>query len=351
VDINLTAAHSFYRDRLSKAYLIRLSKSGEIEHHDSQKLSNLNTDGSAAPYHLINVALNLQGSKDPSLRGRVSDFFIFSKRYSGCERTGFLGTERMEDYDANLDLGTSMAISGAAASPNAGVATQKSLVFIMTLLNIRLGYWIPNPMVANDASWLTRIGLRRGPGPKYLLKESLGRLDTAGRFINVSDGGHIENLGVYELLRRRCKFIIAVDGGQDPDMKFGSLVKLMLYARIDLGIEIDINLDPIRKNEEGLVSAHGSLGTIRYADGETGYLLYIKSSLTGDEYEYIRKYQSENPDFPHEFTATGHFFSEARFEAYRSLGFHIGDELFSNADALGEFKKLRSGERSDSGSA
>ena len=79
--------------------------------------------------------------------------------------------------------------------------------------------------------------------------------------------------------------------------------------------------------------------------------MYLKSSLTGDEYEYIRKYQSENPDFPHESTATGQFFSEARFEAYRSLGFHIGEELFSNADALGEFKKLRSGERSDSGSA
>ncbi|UCE63766.1 MAG: patatin-like phospholipase family protein [Nitrospirota bacterium] len=340
VDINQTAAHSFYRDRLSKAYLFQLSQSGGIEHHDSQKLSELNAEGSAAPYHLINVALNLQGSRDPSLRGRVSDFFIFSKCFTGCERTGYLGTEQMESYDGNLDLGTAMAISGAAASPNAGVATQKSLVFIMTLLNIRLGYWIPNPMVANDASFLTRIGLRRGPGPKYLLKESLGHLDMAGRFINVSDGGHIENLGVYELLRRRCKFIIAVDGGRDPEMKFGSLVKLMLYARIDLGIEIEIDLDPIRKNAEGLSTAHSSLGIIRYADGETGYLLYIKSSLTGDEYEYIRKYQSENPDFPHESTA-GQFFSEARFEAYRSLGFHIGDELFSNAEALGEFKKLQ----------
>ena len=350
VDINQTAAHSFYRDRLSKAYLFQRSRSGNIEHNDSQKLSNLNAEGSQAPYHLINVALNLQGSPDPSLRGRVSDFFIFSKRYTGCERIGFLSTKQMESYDHNLDLGTAMAISGAAASPNAGVATLKSLVFILTLLNIRLGYWIPNPAIANNASWLTRIGLRRGPGPKYLLKESLGRLDMKGGFINVSDGGHIENLGVYELLRRRCKFIIAVDGGGDPEMNFGSLVKLMLYARIDLGIEIDINLDPIRKNAEGLSTAHSSLGVIRYADGETGYLLYIKSSLTGDEYEYIRKYQSENTDFPHESTA-GQFFTEERFEAYRSLGFQIGDEVFSNAEALGEFQKLCPGEMSDSGSS
>ncbi len=340
VDINLTAAHSFYRDRLSKAYLFRVTGSGAVIHHDNQRLSTLNSEGSAAPYHLINVALNLQGSKDPSLRGRVCDFFIFSKHYIGSLTTGFLKTWDMERYDGNLDLGTAMAISGAAAAPNAGVTTKKSLVFIMTLLNIRLGYWLPNPRVASDASWFTRLGLRRGPGPKYVLKESLGHLDAEGRYVNVSDGGHVENLAIFELLRRRCKFIISVDGERDNNMRFGGLVKLLLYARIDLGIEIDIDLDPIRKDEHGLSSKHWALGTIRYADGEIGYLLYIKSSLTGDEYEYIRKYRSENPSFPHESTAE-QFFTEARFEAYRGLGYYIGDQLFSNNEALGEFKSLK----------
>ena len=113
---------------------------------------------------------------------------------------------------------------------------------------------------------------------------------------------------------------------------------------------IDINLHPIRKNAEGLSTAHSSLGIIRFADWESGYLLYLKSSLTGDEYESIRKYHSENPDFPHESTATGQFFSEARFEAYQTLGFQIGDDVFSNAETLGEFQILRTGEMSDRGS-
>ncbi len=158
--------------------------------------------------------------------------------------------------------------------------------------------------------------------------------------MNVSDGGHIENLGIFELLRRRCRFIIVIDGERDSEMRFGGLVKLMLYARIDLGIEIKIDLDPLRKDDSGLSSKQWALGTIRYADGETGHLLYVKSSLAGDEYEYIRKYRSENPMFPHETTGE-QFFTEARFEAYRGLGYHIGSKLFSNDDEFDDLKILK----------
>jgi hypothetical protein len=335
VNINQMAAHNFYRDKLSRAYIFRVTRSGAVEHHDKQLLSGLNSEGSTAPYHLINAALNLQGSKDPSLRGRTCDFFIFSKRFIGSMRTGFLKTKVMESYDDHLDLATAMAISGAAAAPNAGVATKRPLIFILTLLNVRLGYWLPNPLVAKDASWFTRLGLRRGPGPKYVLKESVGHLNANGSYINVSDGGHIENLAVFELLRRRCKFIIAVDGERDSDMDFGGLVKLLLYARIDLGVEIDIDLDAVRENEHGLSESHWAIGTIHYEDGETGCLIYIKSSMTGDEYENIRKYRTENPRFPHEPTGD-QFFTEAQFEAYRSLGYHIGNEVFSNEEVLGK---------------
>jgi hypothetical protein len=339
VNINRTAAHNFYRDKLSRAYLFRVSGSGAVEHHDKQRLSDLNSEGCSSPYHLINAALNLQGSKDPNLRGRSCDFFMFSKRFIGSMETGFLTTKEMERYDNHLDLATAMAISGAAAAPNAGVATQKPLIFLLTLLNVRLGYWLPNPRVAKRASWNIRLGLRRGPGPKYMLKEAVGHLNANQNYINVSDGGHIENLGVFELLRRRCKLIIAVDGERDTDMHFAGLVQLLLYARIDLGIEIDIDLDAIRKNDQGLSKKHWAIGTIHYEDGETGYLLYIKSSLTGDEYEYIRKYRSENPLFPHE--PTHHqFFSEAQFEAYRSLGYHIGNEVCSSKEVLGKWKLL-----------
>ncbi len=339
VDVNQTAGHFFYRDRLSKAYLFRIARNGTLEHNDQQKLSELNTQGSAAPYHLINVALNLQGTNDSGLRGRSSDFFIFSKCYTGSTRTGFLKTRRMQRYDGNLNLGTAMAISGAAAAPNMGTTTLKPLILIMILLNLRLGYWLPNPRMVTDASWLGRLALRRGPGPKYVLKEALGHVHGRGRYVYVSDGGSLENLGIYELLRRRCRFIVAVDGEADPDMRFNSLVKLQLYARLDMGIEVELDLDPLRKDAEGLSKRRWVLGTIRYGGGEVGHLLYIKAAVTGEEYEYVRAYRAQSEDFPHE-SSGGQFFTEAQFEAYRALGYQIGDELFADDQAFGEFRHL-----------
>lgn len=224
-----------------------------------------------------------------------------------------------------------MAISGAAAAPNRGVTTVKSLVFIMTLLNIRLGYWLPNPRIGGDPSWLERLKLRRGPGPKYVLKEALGRVDERADFVNVSDGGHIENLGIYELLRRRCSVIVAVDGAADPSMSFNSLVKLQLYARLDMGIEIEIDLGPVRKNAEGLSERRWAWGRIVYGPGEVGHLLYIKASVTGEELEYVRAYRASHPTFPHESTAN-QFFSETQFEAYRALGYQIGEEALADPD-------------------
>ena len=195
-----------------------------------------------------------------------------------------------------------MAISGAAASPNMGTATIKPLVFIMTLLNIRLGYWLLNPYKLKDAEnenrlwhWLlfSKNSPITGVGPYYLFRELLGRVDEYSKYVNITDGGHIENLGIYELLRRRCKYIIACDAEADQSMHFEGLAKLIRYARIDLSIDIDIDLDALRKGENGFSNRHSAFGKIRYDDGETGYLLYIKSSLSGDENEYIREYRSK----------------------------------------------------------
>jgi len=161
---------------------------------------------------------------------------------------------------------------------------------------------------------------------------AVGQLRQGARYL--ASGGVLDKLRIPALILR------GVLSNLLRDMRFGGLVKLLIYARIDLGIEIDIDLDNLRKDEQGFSSEHWVLGTIRYADDETGYLLYIKSSLTGDESEYIRKYRLENPIFPHESTA-GQFFTETRFEAYRGLGYHIGNQLFSNNETLGEFKSLK----------
>ncbi len=340
INVNITSAHGFYRDRLSKAYLLALDNEA-LRHNDAQKLSRLNQPGAKAPCHLLNVALNVHDKQDANVRGRNSDFFIFSKHFTGGERTGYCPTAQMEAVDGHLDLGTALAISGAAAAPNAGTTTVKPLVFILTLLNIRLGYWLPSPAKVAAARWHHRLLLHFGAGPRYLLREALGSVHARGAFVNLSDGGHLENLGLYELLRRRCRCIIAVDGECDPELRFGSLLKVILYARIDLGVEIEIDLTDLRKSETGLSRSHWLVGKIKYGEEETGHLLYLKSSMTGDENEWVREFRRAHPDFPHQPTSD-QFFDEPQFEAYRSLGYHIADGLLREETALREVGDLLS---------
>jgi hypothetical protein len=153
VDINLTSVHGLYRDRLASAYLVGLNTAGDVDIEEDINLYEIcqYDKGSIAPYHLINVALNLQGSKDISIRERNSDFFIFSKRYIGGDRTGYCRSECMEAVFPQMDLATAMAISAAATSPNMGTHTSTPLVAIMTLFNVRLGYWVPNPRCLESA--------------------------------------------------------------------------------------------------------------------------------------------------------------------------------------------------------
>ena len=299
----VSASHGFFRDRLSRAYLIREDGNDEeaIAFTDDQKLSSLNAEGTKVPYHLVNVTLNLNGSKDPNVRGRNAGFFSFSKHHSGSVRSQYYETTTLEQMNAHVNLGTALAISGAATAPNMGLFTIKPLVFVMTLLNIRLGYWIPNPEMVNQGR-----RLRRGPGPRHLLKESLGEIDASGEFLNVSDGGHLENLGVYELLRRRCKLIIAVDGGADPELKCSDLTKIIRYARIDMGVEITFEkdeLEALNLAEGGFSTGHWALGKIDHGKDGVGYLLYLKSSVTGDENPYVLDYKAQQPAFPHQSTA------------------------------------------------
>jgi hypothetical protein len=340
LDINITSMHGFYRDRLSKAFLFKVDSEGEIQPDDKLHVSELNSDGTVAPYHLINVTMNLQGCNAPDLRGRESSFFIFSRRYTGSDRTGYVQTPEMEQYDRHLTLGSAMAISGAAAAPNMGITTNRPLVFIMTLLNIRLGYWLPNPIAAKKSMWFKRLRLSSAK-PSLIWKEALAKVDATGTHVNISDGGHLENLGIYPLLKRRCKFIVAVDGEADPHMTFNGLVTLMRFARIDMGVEITIDLEDLRIQADNYSLNHWALGEIRYGDGEIGQLLYVKLSVTGDEPEYIRSYRSHHPDYPHESTAD-QFFSEDQFEAYRALGEHACEGMLRDVEAIGGFATLES---------
>jgi hypothetical protein len=322
VTVNRISMHPFYRDRLSRTFLIR-PDGHQVSAADDVKLSELCGVDSRAPYHLVNTALNLQGSDDPKLRERGTVPMVLASRYSGSDYTGYCPTTDIEARDPQFNLGSAMAISAAAAAPNMGALRTGALTFVMALLNIRLNYWLPNPAGTKRRPWYF-LNLPGRVGLGYLLAEALGRADTRSEFVNCSDGGHIENLGVYELLKRRCRTIVCVDGAADPRFEFESLVTLQRYAEIDLGARFDLDLSAIRPPEKGPSKAHHATGRIVYPNGEESVLVYLKLAYTGDEPEYLRYYRRRARSFPHESTGN-QFFGETKFEAYRALGTHTAN--------------------------
>lgn len=316
ISINRFSLHPFYRDRLSRTFLVS-QQDKKLVHVDKLKMSELNGAGSTAPYHIINTTLNLQGSSNPQLRSRRSIPFVLTKHYCGSDFTGYCPTTAMETADKHFNLGTAVAISAAAVSPNMGVGTINPLRFLLTLLNLRLNYWLPNPGKFSQKG--SKYNFRfRPPGLPYLIREAFGLASERTPYINCSDGGHLENLGVYELLKRQCKSIICIDAEADPTLTFAGLITLQRYAAIDFGINIKLDVSAIRP-VNGLSRANFSEGIIEYSNGEIGRLLYLKLSFTGNEPEYLHYYRNLNPAYPHESTSD-QYFEETQFEVYRALG-------------------------------
>jgi len=342
---NANSLHRLYRDRLSKAFLFKpqsTATADELPALDVCKLTDLKPR--LAPYQLINTALNIQGSRHVNQRGRNADFFMFSRRYVGSEATGYVSTDAMQNVVQELDLGTALAVSGAAAASNMGAQSIKPLTPTLALLNVRVGFWVRNPRYIKVHKIEARL---REFFNLYFLYELIADLREDSWNVYVTDGGHVENLGAYELLKRRCRIVLVVDAEADPKMTFGSFIELQRYARIDLGVRINLPWEKIaettltvsKEMAEGSEittgnGPHCAIGQIDYPDGGRGVIIYIKSSLTGDENDYVTNYKKRYPLFPHESTAD-QFFTEEQFEVYRALGFHAADGLFDRRDCFG----------------
>lgn len=220
-----------------------------------------------------------------------------------------------------------MAASGAAISPNWGYHTSRSVAALLAVFNVRIGWWTGNPR-RND-SWH-----KYAPGAYYLTAELLGSTGDAGKYVYLSDGGHFENLGIYELVRRRMKYIIACDADADPNYIFEDLANAVEKCRRDFGVEIEIDTSEIKPNKKTQLSkSHFAAGKINYpASANTpacaGVLLFFKSSLTGDEPADVLGRRSVDSRFPHD-TTVNQFFNETQFEAYRALGEHMFDTLWA----------------------
>lgn len=325
VNVNMTAPHRFYRDRLSEAYVFHPTGDAtnpDTRRWDDLKLSELTPTHAHCPYPLINATMNVSRNgkdKHKEMAVRSPEFFLFSPLYVGSDLTGYCPTPEMEQRDPHLNLPTAMAISGAAASSNMGDIGLGEIRMLMTVLNVRLGYWLPNPGRPKTRPSMDAL--------HNLLLEMWGAMSKDSDFVNVSDGGHIENLGAYELIRRQCRFIVIGEAEADSNpastglATMAALARLIRMVRIDLGYFIDFAQADL-KALEGHDPRCWAVGTIYYPGNRTGRILYLKAALTGDEDHVIEDYARAIPAFPRESTAD-QFFSEQQFEAYRSLGYHV----------------------------
>jgi predicted acylesterase/phospholipase RssA len=375
VDINKFSLHMMYRNRLVRAYLGASNRRRQahpftgFDPTDDIHLDELLATGTMLqrPYHIVNTALNLVHGNELAWQTRKAANFTFTPAYCGFElpamaapgvptlahqtrRGGFRRTgayrpiqARRDDEERGINLGMAMAVSGAAASPSMGYHSSPSLAFLMTLFNVRLGRWFVNPtrpVPRRDGNrLLAPPPPRTSPrvGILHLISELFGLTDADSDYVYLSDGGHFENLGVYELVRRRCRLIVAVDASADRELGFGDLGNLIRKCGTDLHIEIEIKVGQIDLQQQAEFSrAHCVTGKIRYDKvddgGKPGTLLYIKPSLLGTEFAEILNYRKANKGFPHQSTADA-WFDETQFEAYRSLGYQIGKEALEQAIA------------------
>jgi hypothetical protein len=332
-DPNLLTMHGFYKGRLIRAYmgasnvLRAKSKDSDITDAvpgDDMLLTQLRNTERGAPYHLINTMLNLVGGSDLSTQARNSDSFLMSKLFCGSIRTGYRATS--EYACGSLSLGTAVAVSGAAASPTMGAQSPSAaLSALMTLFNVRLGYWAPTPSLSYWRSGSARLW------PFYTLQELISQTTDLLPYCNLTDGGHYENTGAYTLIQRGCSLIVVGECGKDPEAHLADLGNLIRKVRIDFGAEVELDIDALRTRPPG---AHVVVGKVHYGpehaaalglteDELTGTIVIVKPNLAGGEPVDVKQYGYLNADFPQQGTFDL-WYDEAQFESYRRLGQESG---------------------------
>lgn len=229
----------------------------------------------------------------------------------------------------DLTLPAAVAMSGAAISPSMGKMTPRPLTFLMALANVRLGVWVPNPRwvaAYGDDDYLPRKYAR--PRPSYLFRELLGRNRVDAKYLYVTDGGHYENLGLVELLRRGCTRIYCFDasGVGRGKAEFDALGEAIALARSELQVEIDFPKEDLTQLEPNpktkLAEKDVVRGRIRYGGkfaGVEGTLIYVRNTMTAKASWDARTHQREDPRFPHNSTVD-QLYTDQKFEAYRVLG-------------------------------
>ncbi|HXH39745.1 MAG TPA: hypothetical protein VNN08_14035, partial [Thermoanaerobaculia bacterium] len=294
---------------------------------DDILLTDLRNTERGAPYHLINTMLNLVGGSDLSTQARASDSFLMSKHFCGSVRTGY---RRTSEYACgSISLGTAVAVSGAAASPTMGAQSPSAaLSALMTLFNVRLGFWAPTPSLSYWRSGAARLW------PVYTVQELVSQTTDLLPYCYLTDGGHYENTGAYSLIERGCTLIVVGECGADPQTTLEDLGNMIRKVRIDFGTEVTFKDEDIQKLRAKPPGEHVIMGEIRYGkehaeaiglpeEERVGTIVIVKPNLAGGEPVDVKQYGFLHADFPQQNTFDL-WYDEAQFESYRRLGEESG---------------------------
>ena len=363
VNVNRFSMHGVYRNRLTRGFLgsARGRRDADpftdFDEDDSPRIAELGTERRLMP--VVNMTLNLtdilrtewaerkaapftatpftcgsaildraEAGRAPSRADGPRGAYIRTTDYAGMETGG----DRVSAGKGPL-LGGLLTISGAAVSPNWGYHSSRLIAFLMTLFNVRLGAWLPNPAVSRRED--LRLAKPRN-SVLALLSELGGRSTDVRQAIYLSDGGHFDNLGLYEMLRRRCARIVVIDAGQDETCTFFDLGNVIRKAEVDglakvqMGEMRILSRAAIERDGKRAGALGYARGTITYPDSrDSASLIYIKPSFLDDIPAEVRAYGATSAAFPHESTAN-QWFSESQFESYRALGFHQVSRMFGS---------------------
>ena len=401
IDSNKFSLHAMYRMRLIRAYLGASRRPRErtpdpftgFDENDNMPMRDLQPPSGKPdrPFHIVNVALNLTSTTRLNWQERKAEAFTISPLHAGSAQLGYRRTafgpaqlalreaiEQIRDCDRaagttstskclneaerfapriyggrdGISLGTAITISGAAASPNMGYHSSPAITFLMTLFNARLGWWLGNPGPAGKETFPLASP---GDPVRPIIDELFSHTDDRRPYVYLSDGGHFENLGLYEMVRRRCRLIVVSDAGCDPTCKLEDIGNAIRKVRVDLGVPIQFgpafNIKERSKKGEPVEGAYWAVARIGYSEIDAprgmspeekserydGLLFYVKPCFYGSEPRDVFNYALGHEEFPHEPTSD-QWFSESQFESYRSLGEYIGAKLSESGDFREAFR-------------
>jgi hypothetical protein len=365
LDINQFSMHAFYRNRLARCYL-----GASTERRTPEAFTGIDPNDSVlrvadllpgakypGPFPIFCATVNISVGEDLAWQERKGASFAFTPLMCGYDipwqgqdkrpndsrwgsPMGYSGFRNTHDLGAigGPFLATAAAVSGAAASPNMGFHTNLAAAFLLTCFNVRLGWWQRNTRLRNISFKANEPQPIIAPTPnfpaKYLLLELLGKSSAKSPFLNLTDGGHFDNMGLYELVRRRCRCIVLSDAAADADSNFDTIAGAIERCRSDFGVEItlDLNsmLNPDAKDGAPPFKQSFVVGEVRYPEhAEPGVVVYMKASIAltdpaaaGMQIGDVQSYTRMHKDFPNDSTAD-QWFDEGKFESYRLLGRYI----------------------------